>query len=88
MNFDLNNDGSFTAVDFPDDAAQAGFGVVTEGNGHWSVEDCKLTVTTTHVWIVAAWKVNQVTWIPRVQVKSASGAEVELEGLHPLRRRQ
>jgi hypothetical protein len=88
INLDLNVDGSFTAEDFPDSTdSSSGFGVVSKGKGHWSVEDGRLTVTMTHVWAVALWKENEVTWIDAKKVTSVSRNEVTLQGAAPLRRR-
>jgi hypothetical protein len=83
IKFDLNGDGSFAAEDVPDQ----GFGAVSKGKGHWSVEDGRLTVTMTHVWVGFFWKENEVTWIDAKKITALSRNEITLEGAAPLRRR-
>jgi hypothetical protein len=88
LNFDLEADGSFTVEDFPDRRnPEEGFGLVSKGKGHWSVEGGRLTVTMTHVWTGLFWKEYEVTWIDAKKIAAVLRNEVTLEGTAPLRRR-
>jgi len=88
VDFDLKADGSFTAQDKPDTVnLSEGAGLVSEGKGRWRVQEGKLTITMTHVWVLAFWKEHQVIWIDDEKIVRLTNKRITLEDGDALKKR-
>ena len=87
--FDLKSDGSLAIQDDPDVTPDLsdGMGLIKDAKGYWKVQNGRLTLVMTHVWLVAYWHEKKDDWIDRVPISGVSGAEITLEGRNALRRR-
>jgi hypothetical protein len=89
LDFDLNADGSMKVRNHPDKASdfQDGAGFVRDGKGHWEVEDGRITVTMTHVWVGVFWKEFEGVWLSKEPIEAVRPDEIRLRNKKPLRRR-
>jgi len=80
IEFDLEADGTVTAIDKSDSLDIAtGAGLISEGKGHWSVENGKLTITMTHVWMAVFWKEQRVDWVNEENLTRLTDKRILLE---------
>lgn len=88
--FDLNEDGTFIADDYPTGAAAKqgavlGLRLVGRGKGEWWVKDNRLTIRMTHLSLKLFWKEHKVFWIENALIRTVvPGKRVELHDLNPL----
>jgi hypothetical protein len=87
FDFDLREDGTFTAQQTPDGTVIADVrGLFKESKGEWGIRDGRLTITMTHVWTLAFWKSHRVVWIDNEQMTGVTSGEIQLKFSNPLQK--